>query len=410
MLDALTHTSQRSMSSVNINFVDLADRIERARTPTGFKVHVFQDVAFVLCFGFEFPDDVGLEERFNVCKTALHACNKLGVISAGRLKHALERCRTEFLLRPPQPFVLLTSIMIGYSPAMRSTRFDNSTIAFSHSNPKKYDRSVLDTITEPLAGVDDNQYAKARIHVRSRTQQGAFDSGMKSVDFIRGLWNISFNKDLLFEWTGEGIPVNRILPGPVHTLHHPDGTLAAKAYWYETPFTPPGRLPHLVGRWPGVVRDAKNLRRMIQASSFRNILVEAVVRYCRALDSREPNVSFVKLWSLLEFLTSTAKEGHDSTVRRALFFFDDEDLNRSLLEILKQLRNRSVHAGIDNVSREMVVLLHRFVREAILFVITHSHAFRSMTEVGKFLDLPRDKGDLERSQRLIRKAIQYRFN
>ena len=51
-----------------------------------------------------------------------------------------------------------------------------------------------------------------------------FPKYLDALDLMRGAWNLSMNRGLWRQWaSNENKPVNRVLPGPVHTLHHPDG-------------------------------------------------------------------------------------------------------------------------------------------------------------------------------------------
>ncbi len=178
-------------------------------------------------------------------------------------------------------------------------------------------------------------------------------------------------------------------------------------FWYERDLVDRSRPFNVTREWAKIAEDWKPIRRAITKSPFRDDLQGSIARYCRALDEAEPERSFLKLWSLLEYLTSMIGKDYDTLIRRALNAMPATNLDRHLLYACKQYRNNSVHSGSDSASEINVVQLHRFVSEVLLLGLSYSEFFQSREELGQFLSLPRTKDKLSRQIELRRKALHW---
>lgn len=150
------------------------------------------------------------------------------------------------------------------------------------------------------------------------------------------------------------------------------------------------------------------MRSLIRKCRFGVRLEEVMIRYCRALDCVDQNTAFLKLWGVLEYVTNTGRMSYEHTVRRASYIYRDPFLQRPVLQGLCESRNRSVHAGVDDIARESVVRLHRFVADMILFLLQTSSFFASQEEVGRFLSLPDGKEELMRGVQLRKEALRFK--
>jgi hypothetical protein len=117
-------------------------------------------------------------------------------------------------------------------------------------------------------------------------------------------------------------PVNRVILGPVHSLHHPDGSLASEDDWYEHDYVEPIPRDMSHQRWKRAEYEDGEIQKMLAASAYRTEIEGFLRRYTRALDTREWESAFVRLWGLLEEMTGTGDtDSHDVTVRRAVFHY-----------------------------------------------------------------------------------------
>ena len=110
------------------------------------------------------------------------------------------------------------------------------------------------------------------------------------------------------------------------------------------------------------------------------------------MDDPDLGTSFLKLWAVLEEITGTSKSSYDVTVRRASFVFLDHQYARTILEYLRDQRNRVVHKGfqVDDAER-LTYELKRFVEALLKFLLLNqSKLFVNTQTFYSFLDLPPD--------------------
>jgi hypothetical protein len=123
--------------------------------------------------------------------------------------------------------------------------------------------------------------------------------------------------------------------------------------------------------------------------------------YCRALDEPRHDVAFLKLWSVLEYLTATTQPPAKTTLRRALFLSRNDQIDQQVLTHLMNFRHGAVHRGEES---EYVTTLARqlrfFVSRQIVLPIDVSPKLRSMGEIAELLDLPADLAVIRRRSEL----------
>jgi hypothetical protein len=126
------------------------------------------------------------------------------------------------------------------------------------------------------------------------------------------------------------------------------------------------------------------------------------------LDIPDFESSYLKLWSVLEFLTGTVNGRNEDLIRRCTFFFNERDLARQVLEHLRDRRNAHIHAGTESYQLESLVFqLKRFVERLLVFHLRNGKNFLSIADAGNYLDLPTDPDTLR--QRIARSKMALRF-
>ncbi|HVE90924.1 MAG TPA: hypothetical protein VNE62_01295 [Actinomycetota bacterium] len=397
-----------------IDFEWLAAEVAAARQidPQGgvsFAGWALEELRLVAMTGLQLPDDVSDDEAQSIAWSGLKAAaEKHADLTGKRLDRELKRAAAEFLRKPLNPFVLYTTVTLSRASRVKGARLDGVTISLQQVIPRRFDRSFVSGSMMARDLEDDSRFLKVRVRVQARTPSSAVRSAMSSLHFLRGAWNLSLNRPRWREWAVDQTkPFNKIRPGPLHTLHHLSGRPAAQAYWYE-PFFRPDVLSLSGSKLAGVERETARIRTLARASSYGAELRRAVSWYCTALDLPDPQLAFLKLWGLLEYLTDTSFMRHEDTIDRVLFLYQDPGVDRHVLQFLKDHRNRSVHAGADAIDREMLVLLHRFAVRLLLTALQSGRVFRSRKEFGQFLGLPGDADQLMRRLAVLREAIRFR--
>ena len=207
---------------------------------------------------------------------------------------------------------------------------------------------------------------------------------------------------------GRPSPVNDIRLSPFHTVHDARGALVTEAFWYDPGYSKPAKLFSDAGVFSKLLSFASNLRRRLALLPYASDIREALIRYVRALDSADLNDTFLRLWSLLEYLTDSTLDPSKVTTRRASFMFDDRERSLLVLSNLVNYRNRFVHVGSESENIESLVFqLKLYVDALFLFHLGNRFRFASRSEAARFMDLPADANELSRRQERIKQAIRF---
>ena len=154
-----------------------------------------------------------------------------------------------------------------------------------------------------------------------RCEYAASDSALDSLDLLRGMWNLRYNhsKTLPLYATPRPAPLNSIVLGPFHSLHNKNGTLATNVFWWDSSYRNPIQLLPIEKDYEALKQHERLLRKLIAKSRFCPYLNQGLVRYARALDESDLSSAFIKLWSVLEYLTGTRKTENYGADSRATF-------------------------------------------------------------------------------------------
>lgn len=391
----------------------LAKALEAAKTvqPHGvsFKAGPFQDMSVVLQSSINFDDRIPDTEQQRIVSDAIFAAGKAGPLSRKSLLEMLGRGERSYLDTSKHPFVLATTVSLVYGRHLVPENEGAASVRFSGSLPPRFDRKAVSKIAGWPVVSTPVAYATVRVTLPARSKFEAFERGMETLDFLRGLWNMTLSPETpSFLRIGRALPINPVQLGPCHTVHLSDGTPAGDVFWYPAVYEhrPSGEASRV---WRKVRADTRRARRRLATVSYRRDLKEAVVRYARALDGVDFDGCFVKLWGVLELLSDTVGKTYDQTVRRTLFILKDGELDRVVLEHLRSYRNATIHQGASREQSELLTYqLKRYVEAFFRFHFTRGAEFSSLADAGEFLDMPRDAEVLRKRLRRSRQALSYR--
>jgi hypothetical protein len=204
------------------------------------------------------------------------------------------------------------------------------------------------------------------------------------------------------EWN----PINAIRLGSVHTIHNPDGSAATQEIWFEPNYVQARIFTH--GKVDVLRKNSANATRALSRCSYSAALSEALLRYVRALDERDQNSAFIRLWGALEALASPNVASYDKVVRRCSFLFRDTQYHRQILEHLREYRNQSIHAGDQSdEAKTHCFQLQLYFYHLVGFHFANVGFFGNLDEANAFLDLPSNKAALLRSRQLVNKALRF---
>ncbi|MEC5325801.1 hypothetical protein [Aurantimonas sp. A3-2-R12] len=231
------------------------------------------------------------------------------------------------------------------------------------------------------------------VHVTARDIHSAYESGIETLDRLRGLLNLFTNRRVgpKHSWYTDGPhAINRFRLGPYQTIHKPDGGLAAEIFWYEPRWV--HERASMTSPMGDIGRSQKAIMgwwHKIQHSPFRKEIVSGLVRYCRALDQHDHDACLLGLWQAVEQLAGTCRADYDSTVRRAAKVESNTLIGHQLAQHLRIRRNGNVHAARSPGEDERDMILfqaERLAGEFLLFHIQNKMKFKSHQELVAFLD------------------------
>lgn len=322
--------------------------------------------------------------------------------STAALTDALRVAERAHLGSQPRPYVLATDLMIKPPPGLNFRRMSAARFWFGASHSPKYPRSEEFAI-QAAAGYFPADLppgsTAVRISVRARSERAAGFCALEALDLLLGVWNLLYGPGRL--GFGDWIPLSSVRVGPFHTLHEPGGKRLQAHWWYQPNFKPPPRLPDLSEHWRRFSKAEGSIRRALTRRRDRAQLEEALRAYASALDAPDPESAFIKLWSVLESLTSGgARLSQDDIQRRTVFLSpsNDEFWGREL-EFLRDRRNRLAHRLSSDDSVDPTISLQQL--RAWVNALLRYHLFEaprrcSFLEAAQLLHMPRDMKTLRR--------------
>ena len=348
----------------------------------------FNDLITILNTYHTFDADVPDDERGRIINEAVRETARNGAITENLLKGQIIKHANRFMSRPATNFILVTTLSIKRPTDLKYLRFDSANIIFSTSLPPSFSRDqIVGYKQRKLPNDLPSDFTTVRIKVKARSEFEAFKKATDSMDYLRGIWNFSLNRGISARfYSGLLSPINSIRLGPVHTLHLPSGKPATTLFWYE-PVYPRESITETLNKWQFVKEEEKQIRKLVNKSRYRQFFKSMFTRYARSLDSIDHDSSFLKLWSLLEFVTVIKEnENYDEVIKRCLFLSLNEDYDRRILEHLRSRRNASVHSGESRGrAEELIFQLKRYVEGLMIFHLQMSRRYSTAEAVGQLL-------------------------
>jgi len=353
-----------------------------------------------------------VEKKRIITKAAFNSAG-FGVITPDSLLSEIGKLEKQYLRETPKKYVLVTSLSIGRFIKVRRQSMNGCTLTFHTDIPKVFREEVAKIERQAsysICGELPRNYLIAKIAVTGRSTFEAADRAIDAIDLFRGFWNLFYNRRQFIRISsGRREPVNKIVLGPLHTLHFPTAKLASESWWYESDYTGPINTLDPLKEIDAFYEFLRRIRKLLRKSPFKMFLESAIIRYTRALDLRDWNNAFLNLWSLLEKLTNTGEnDTHKVTVRRTSFFYKDREYVKHILTHLREYRNRAVHMGSGNEDIETLMFqLKNFIETALEFLVANKFDLKNLDEVAQFLDLSHEKITLTNRIQLLRSALKY---
>ena len=389
------------------------------------KVKIISDDGKVSFSGFEHSEHVVLLnsmikfnkeipeiEKRRIINQATFIAGAKGAITPKSLLGEINTLECNYLSTPEQNYRLLTDISISNSCQIPTVYFEGSSIIV-HAPLNVAAKTNRKKMVEKSQYFFDNNipknYAPISVTVKGRSTAEAADKALDRLDFIRGVWNLFHNRKTELRMSmGSRDPVNQIILGPLHTLHHRNGTLATESWWYESKYRNAIKLYNGGVEIDSMQKFMLNFCRLLRKSAYKQDIVHAVLRYVRALDTGDWDDSFLRLWGVLEFLTGSQADGSKVTIRRTSYMFSDREYVNQVLSHLRDYRNKSVHEDSESGDIESLMYqLKHYVERLIEFHVANKFCFSSITDAAKFLDSPNEKEAIDKQISRLRYAKKF---
>lgn len=358
-------------------------------------------------------DEVPETEKRRIINQATFKAGEKGLITAKSLLREVNTLEKKYLSTDKKKFQLITSISISPICKFPKVYIDGSCIiVHAHLNKvSQYSRShKINEAQHSITNDFPSNYAIVTVSVSARSSADAADKALDRLDVIRGIWNLRHNRETDMRISsGSRSPVNSIILGPIHTLHDYNGKLATDSWWYEPQYQ--GQIQPFIDNAmaENMYKYMVKFRSHLKKSNYESDISTAVVRYVRALDSRDWDDSFLKLWGVLEFLTGTLNDNYKVTIRRASYMFADKEYAHQVLSHLRDYRNKSIHAGSSsNFIESLIFQLKRYVEFLIEFHVSNQFRFMSIVEAAEFMSSPSDMASINRKIKILQYAQHFR--
>ena len=248
---------------------------------------------------------------------------------------------------------------------------------------------------------------------KGRNEREAFDNAYRAFDFFRGLLNFLYQfGTVTSRWGGYPKPLGSFLQPPVYGIFRTNGEYSGLFYNTNKGLTYNKNTVSV-----DVVQDVRKLIRQIglkqEKDETKQLLVESITKYTKALDTTEWRLAYLSLWQILELLALQSAEQSNMkiVVNRIDTLLRQDQTARDLLQTLYFTRNALVHQGAfpDDRPLEEVNLLKYIAERAINSVFSHSRTLKKIDGLARFYDhVSYGDADLIERQRVIKYISQQR--
>lgn len=346
----------------------------------------------------EFDLSISDYEKSNIVRQAIYDSIKDGGLNEKSFFKNFNRHHLEVLNSVILSFRVITQLSIDSQLLPNGLNFtlNGVRIKLMRSLPKAYQKSRK--IEEDNIG---NYHGKASTphdvycvsYVSARSPQEAYHKAFHQIEIVRAALNFSYNlkrKHLIKSYG----PENYVFSGPTHTVHSKDGEAFSDLTHYEPEYT---RSNRKITNLPNANLFTKNCLHIVNQVKTLKIgkwVGHGLTMYVEALDIANPKLSFTMLWSVLEHFTVT-DSNYSDTVKKASSIWNDHELVKSLLLVLRESRNDFVHKGVTSkTSADYLEILRGILDKLILFTINIPKELDDLAALEEYLNLPRSNAEL----------------
>lgn len=390
-----------------------AAKVDAGGGKVSYHLSLFDDFLELLISSIKFRSHLPKTTIKGIVLKSLFEIPLAEKLSPGIVLKRISKLEQQYLQQSPKKFFISGSVSIKSRKRISSIKTTQGAIQFDKAIPKpileaepKYRRIFMQAVKPEFP----QGYARFTVAALGRSIHEAGQSGLEDFDFYRALWNLRLNVgEISRSSSGRISPINRIVMGPLNTIFTEDFKLIEETWWQVPDYDQAENAHDVTDVWKVLRSFERYARGKIKGSTWGGLIRTVLIIYVNALDKRDYEAAFLKLWCALEMLTLTERANYDVTIRRASFYWEDHDFHREVLYHLKESRNRSVHRDEFGIRGEVLVYqLKRYVETLLIFYITKGRYYRNLQEIASFLDLPTNLTALQDRDRLLKKAIAFR--
>ncbi|MCX7429335.1 MAG: hypothetical protein NTW96_27390 [Planctomycetia bacterium] len=333
-------------------------------------------------------------------------------IDPQRFAHFANAIAAEYFRQPVRDFICVTTLSIKDLPVESIDITDCVVQKLSSRREEFRFPKVSNDFTADerfRKHHESTQYLRVVIEAKGHTAYEAINKALDALNLLRGLWTLC---ERLGRWSMHfGLhphePIGIVHLGPIHTVHHPDGSPAIDNYWYEPDYVGDRPLFEPKKGWKEIEEFRSWALEQMKGLSYKQQLQELLAQFTNALGQSDPNTAFLQLWCILERITDTVGRRYDETIERTLWSYVDRASMKEQLEHLRLRRNLYVHAAESGSEMEQTVHVAKsFAEKHLLRLIRNDFDVASIGEYGKFLSLPTDVGTLKKQRERLDRAIR----
>ena len=343
----------------------------------------FQQLAAILEGMVDFDDSIPPSTRASIARRAPFDAGRKGSITAARILTAIKRRERNYLKQPDKKYCLNSRLSFPVSalPMLRRTGCRKSVVSFRSSLTATENDAISQCFKETPQlrhTTFPRNYVAVRVSVVDKCPEAAGVKAIDNLDLLRFSWNLCLNRaHYIRSSSGIRKPVNQILLGPIQTLHQLDGSLASSSWWYEPHFQNFSPLNDHVSKIERCLKFQKQVFKLLNRHPYKAELIGVFLRYVRALDLTDWQSAILRLWGILETVTDTLSRPYKVTISRAAAMYENRDLRREELNVLRRYRNRHAHFGEETRNpEEMMYSLKNIIESLLEFHLGNTFRFK----------------------------------
>lgn len=396
---------QRSEQLVNSLLVPVKNQFhfDTSGNVVGSNFNAYHDLVTAIMSFLNFDPGIPETEKFRLLSNAVWTTAKTKKLDARTLLGQLSKKENDYFNQPKINFELATSISVKYFSRLNRNRL-RPPIKFYREIPAELDFKSFSKNHSYLREIPES-YTFVRVPVKARSLAEAYYLGSDALDLMRSIWNWFYSPVENPFTTYSARPLNHVTLGPIHAIIEPGGKLA-NDFWYEYEFR---EIPIEISRdWDKLNNYERNSRKMFSRHRYGNDIKKYLRRFTRSLDYLDKHVSFSKLWQVLEKLTDTNNANYEQMIKRVIFIVGGNELDKAILNHLRQHRNSMVHDDHQGMLIETYLFqLLRYVRMILSYHIDNPFKAASLSEAVTYLDETTDTSIISKKIARMQKVMKF---